>query len=241
MPEVKIRISPRCGQFDVILCLKNTEKYSISGFPRSIVGKGAQTASKFYPLSFLNNRLINRIEHTRESSSSTTVILPRLQWTPPNSARRSSFYSGLEISDGSRSIPRSTTSTTSPITPVPAVSRHGSTRQPQELAADDARDPREIQEAMRLQLERERIRVEEIAPLEQRIKRLEMELTSISTRLQSPSTASPPLSDGSASGYFDDTALIGFHDSLNPTRTSTVRQENRKPDEDSTAEGPQDS
>jgi hypothetical protein len=45
-----IHISPRCGQFDVMLCLKNTEKFSISGFPRSIAGKGAQTPSKLYLL-----------------------------------------------------------------------------------------------------------------------------------------------------------------------------------------------
>jgi hypothetical protein len=241
MPEVKIRISLRCGQFEVILCLKNTEKYSISGFPRSIVGKGAQTGSKFYPLSYLNNRLINGIGHTRESSSSTPVIRPRPQWTPPNSARHSSFYSGLEISNRSRSIPRSTPSTTSPITSAPPVSRQNSTRQPQELAVDDPRHPREIQEAMKLQLERERIRKEEVTPLEQRIRKLETELGSITTRLQSPSTISPPPSDGSVSGYFNDTPLISFDESLNPTRTSTVRQENRKPDEDSTADGPQNS
>ena len=46
MAEVKIQISPRCGKFDVMLCLKNTEKFSISGFPRSVAGKGAQTPSK---------------------------------------------------------------------------------------------------------------------------------------------------------------------------------------------------
>jgi hypothetical protein len=50
MPEVKIHISPRCGQFDVMLFLKNTEKFSISGFPRSIAGKEAQTSSKLYLL-----------------------------------------------------------------------------------------------------------------------------------------------------------------------------------------------
>jgi hypothetical protein len=212
MPEVKIHISPRCGQFGVMLCLKNTEKFSISGFPRSIVGKGVQTPSKLYLLHSLlfEYELINRIEHTRESSSSTTGILPRRPWTPPNPARHSSFYPGLEVSDGSRSIPRSTTS---PITPVPAVMRHSSTRQPQELAADDSRDPREIEQAMKLQLERERIREEEVTPLEQRLKRLETELTSINTRLQSPSTISPPPSDGGGSGCFDDAPLISFDDS----------------------------
>jgi hypothetical protein len=101
---------------------------------------------------------------------------------------------------------------------------------------------------MKFQLERERIREEEVerirkeevAPLEQRISRLET-LMSINTRLQSPTTISPPPSDGGGSAYFDDTPLISFDDSLNPTRTSTVRQENRKPVEDSAAEGPQDS
>jgi hypothetical protein len=135
-------------------------------------------------------------------------------------------------------------STTSPITPIPALSRNSSTRQPKELAADDARDPREIERAMRLQLDRERIREvireEEVKPLEQRIMRLET-LMSINTTLQSSSTISPPPSDGGGSASFDDTPLISFDDSSNPTRASTVRQENRTPQEDSTARDPQDS
>ena len=48
MPEVKIHVSQRCAQFNAMLHLDNKEEYSISGFPRSIVGKGAQTRSKLY-------------------------------------------------------------------------------------------------------------------------------------------------------------------------------------------------
>jgi hypothetical protein len=120
-----------------------------------------------------------------------------------------------------------------------AAERTGWMHGPGGVGAFDNRDSREIPKTMKLQLERERIRdpEEEVTPLENRIRRLETELTSISNRLQSPSTIRPPPSDGSASGYFDDTPLIRFEDSLNRTRMSTVRQENRKPADGSTAKG----
>lgn len=132
MPEVKIRISQRCAQFDVMLHLDNEEEYSISGFPRSIVGKGAQIG-----------------KHTRGSSSDTVGIRRRPQWTPPDSARYSSFDSAIQLRDGSHSthLP-SSASITSVTTDTPA-SRLSSARPPQELDAHDARDPRAIQEAMR--------------------------------------------------------------------------------------------
>jgi hypothetical protein len=183
--------------------------------------------------------LTNRIEQTRASSSSTTGILPRRPWTPPNPAIHSYFYDGLEVSDRSHSIPRATAS---PITPVPDVSRHISAKPPQELVAADARGPREIEQAMKFQLDqeriRERIREEEVKPLEQRLRVLE---TLINTTLHGHSNISPPPSDGGGSAYFDDTPLISFDESSNPTRAGTVRQENRKLEDDSTVGGPQDS
>lgn len=184
--------------------------------------------------------LTNRIEHTRASSRSRTGILPRRPWTPPNPALHSYFNDGLEVSDRSHSIPRATTS---PITPVPDVSRHISTEPPQELDAADARGRREIEQAMKFELDqeriRERIREEEVKPLEQRLRVLET-LMSINTTLQSHSSISPPPSDG-ASAYFDDTPLISFGESSNPTRAGTIRQENRKLEDDSTVGEPQDS
>jgi hypothetical protein len=85
---------------------------------------------------------------------------------------------------------------------------------------------------------RERIREEEVKPLEQRLRVLE---TLINTTLQSHSSISPPPSDKGSSAYFDDTPLISFDESSNPTRAGTVRQENRKLEDDSTVGGPQDS
>jgi hypothetical protein len=87
---------------------------------------------------------------------------------------------------------------------------------------------------------RERIREEEVKPLEQRLRVLET-LMSINTTIQSHSSVSPLPSDGGGSAYFDDTPLISFDESSNPTRAGTVRQENRNLEDDSTVGGPQDS
>jgi hypothetical protein len=193
-------------------------------------------------LSYLDQALTCQIEHTRGSSSNTVDIRRRPQWTPPDSARYSSFDSAIQLRDGSHSthLP-SSASITSVTTDTPA-SRLSSARPPQELDAHDARDPRAIQEAMRLQHERDRIRMEEVAPLEERLRKLEtsqLELTSILAGLQNPSSGRSPQLDGKASQYLDDTPLINFNDdSLNPSRTSTVHQENRNPGESSTARDP---
>jgi hypothetical protein len=88
---------------------------------------------------------------------------------------------------------------------------------------------------MRAQIKPHLIQVEEVEILKQKLKKEEtrnLELTSILARLQSPSPISPPASDGSASGNFDD--------ALNPTRISTVRQEDRQPDQNSKGKGRQD-
>ena len=87
---------------------------------------------------------------------------------------------------------------------------------------------------------RERIREEEVKPLEQRLRVLET-LMSITTTHQSHSSISPPPSDGGGSASFDDTPLISFDESSNPTRAGTIRQENRKLEDDSTVGEPQDS
>jgi hypothetical protein len=187
----------------------------------------------------MDHVLTNQIEHTRGSSSDTIGIRRRPQWTPPDSARYSYFDSPIQLSDGSPSIHLpSSASITSVTTDAPA-SRHSSAQPPQELDAHDSRDPRAIQEAMRLQHERNRIRMEEVAPLEERLRKLEasqLELTSILAGLQSPSSGRSPQLDERASQYLDNTPLINFsNDSLNLSRTSTVHQEDRNPGESSTA------
>ena len=195
-------------------------------------------------LSSLDHVLTNQIEHTRGSSSNTIGIHQRPQWTPPDSARYSSFDSAIQLSDGSHSIHLPSSSSITSVTADAPASRRSSVRPPQELDAHDTRDSRAIQEAMRLQHERDRIRMEEVAPLEERLRKLEasqLELTSILAGIQNPSSSRSPQLDGRASQYLDDTPLINFNnDSLNPSRTSTVHQENRNPGESSTARDPWD-
>jgi hypothetical protein len=52
MPEVIINVSERYAEFNITLRLKNKEEYSISGFPRFLVGKEVQTRSKLSLLYF---------------------------------------------------------------------------------------------------------------------------------------------------------------------------------------------
>jgi hypothetical protein len=78
------------------------------------------------------------------------------------------------------------------INDVPAL-RRSQARQPLELVAHDARDPQAIQRAMMIQLERDRIRSEEVAPLEERLKKLEANQLELTTRLAGlPGSSSEP-------------------------------------------------
>ncbi|KAN0107869.1 hypothetical protein V8E51_007611 [Hyaloscypha variabilis] len=179
MPEVLINISERCAEFNIDLRLKNGEEYPISGFPRFLAGE----------------RVVQIEKHTRHSSGSAPSIRRRTPWTPPNSARYSSFDSGLQVSDGSRSIPGSSTSATNPTTNEVQASRRRSAQPPQELDTNDTRDPQIIQEAMRIQRERYRIRSQEVAPLEEKVKALEAkeaELNNLVAQLRNTSSELPP-------------------------------------------------
>ena len=84
--------------------------------------------------------------------------------------------------------------------------------------------------------------MEEVAPLEERLRKLEasqLELKSILAGLQSPSSSRSQRLDGRASQHLDDTPLTNFNnDSLDPSRTSTVHQENPNPGESSTDRDP---
>jgi hypothetical protein len=230
MPEVSIRVSEQCGEFDVVLRLENTEEYSISGFPRLLAGKGVQTGSKFYLLcSFYVGRLsINHAGHTRDNESSVVSICRRSQWTPPTSARYSSFFdSSLELSDGSHSVPIVSPSAMNSATSDTPLSRRRSKGPPYELDAVDTREPRTIREEMKLQHERDRVRNEEVAPLEERVRKLEatqLELTALLAGLRSPSSEVPAQLAGTASQDLDDAPLINLNSS-SPSRTNTVRHE----------------
>ncbi|CZR51334.1 uncharacterized protein PAC_01209 [Phialocephala subalpina] len=209
MPELKIRLSQQAAEVDITLLFANRKEYSISGFPRTLAGKGAQTRS-----------------NARNSVGSATGIRRRPQWSPPSptSARNSSFDSGIQLS----SRPASLSST--PIAPPPRSPRRLVQQPPQELPgsspltlqelpANDTRDPRSIAKAMKLELERYKIRKEKVAPLEERLRRLEANqdvLTSLLEGLQSPSSSG----SGSVlnSRDFDDSPLIDF------SRTNTVRK-----------------
>jgi hypothetical protein len=102
MPEVKIRISQRCTQFNVVLHLDNKEEYS-ADFRDQSWGMGLkQGVSSIYSmLSYIDHVLAHQIEHTRGSSGNTIGIRRRPQWTPPDSARYSYFDSAIQLSDGS--------------------------------------------------------------------------------------------------------------------------------------------
>jgi hypothetical protein len=193
--------------------------------------------------SYLGRLLTGCIEHTRDSSSSGISISRRPQWTPPSSARYSSFFdSGLQLSDGSGSMPLRSSSTTNSATSDSPAPRRGSARLPQELYAHDDRDLQAIQEAMKLQTERDRVRKEEVEPLEKRVRKLEesqLELTALLAGLRSTSSDLPPQSAGMASQDLDDAPLINLK-SVKPSRTNTVRYENPKTEESSIAKDPFD-
>ncbi|KAE9366741.1 FabD/lysophospholipase-like protein [Stipitochalara longipes BDJ] len=179
MPEIMINISERFAEFNITLHLKNREEYSISGFPRFFAGE----------------RVVEIEKHTRNSSGSAPSIRRRSQWTPPNSARY--FDSGLQVSDKSNSIPSPPSSTTNSTPNNVQVSTRRAARQPLELDAHDTRDLQAIQEAMKIQRERDRIRSEEVAPLQKQVKNLEanqLELTTLLAQLQKPSSEIPPQS-----------------------------------------------
>lgn len=237
MPEVSVRVSERCGEFNVVLRLENAEEYSISGFPRVIAGKGVQTGSKFNLFCFIyvGHLLTYHAGHTRDNDSSAASIRRRSLWTPPTSARYSPFYdSGLELSDGSRSVPIASSSTTNSATSDTPLSRRRSRRPPYELDAVDNREPHTIREVMRIQQERDRVRKEEVAPLEERLRKLEaaqLELTALLTGLRSPSSEAPTQVVGTAAQYLDP-PLIDLH-SASPSRTNTVRHEQQSFEENS--------
>lgn len=94
----------------------------------------------------------------------------------------------------------------------------------------DTREPRTIREEMRLQLARDRVRKEEVAPLEERLRKLEAnqrELTALLAGLQSPSSEVPAQSAGTTSQDLDDGPLINL-DTSNPSRANTVRRHDEK-------------
>jgi hypothetical protein len=131
MPEVKIRISQRCTQFNVVLHLDNKEEYS-ADFRDQSWGMGLkQGVSSIYSiLSYIDHVLSHQIEHTRGSSGNTIGIRRRPQWTPPDSARYSYFDSAIQLSDGSHLIRLpSSASITSVTTDAPAP-RHSSAQPP---------------------------------------------------------------------------------------------------------------
>jgi hypothetical protein len=224
MPEIKVRVSQRTADFDARLLFANREEYSISGFPRSIIKKKIQTGK------FLGGELssgcamTNKAAHTRDSISSSTTIRHRPQWTPPGlrASCSPSFDSGIQLSSRPKSVssslkPTMATGSQSLLTAqeLPAPDSRP-TNSIQELPAEDTRDPRAIQQAMVVERERDRIRKEERALLEDRLKTLEAtqkELTSVLAGLQSPSSLS---GSGNGENRFDfeaDGPLINLSES----------------------------
>jgi len=111
------------------------------------------------------------------------TIRRRALWTPPDFSRYPSFDSGIELSEESRPAGLQSSATAFGAT-------NEQNQSPQELDAPETRQSPAIYEAMRLQRERDRIRIEEVEPLKTRLRQLEadqLELTNLLTRLAGPS------------------------------------------------------
>jgi hypothetical protein len=144
------------------------------------------------------------------------TIRRRALWTPPDFSRYPSFDSGIELSEGSH--PAGFQSSTSASGAINETNQF-----PQELDAPETRQGPAIYEAMRLQRERDRIRIEEVEPLKEKLKQLEadqLELTNLLTGLTGPSGATkegveeaPPTRDSCPSSA----------DSQSLNRSDTVR------------------
>jgi hypothetical protein len=95
----------------------------------------------------------------------------------------------------------------------------------------DTREPHKIREAMKVQREVDRVRNEEVAPLEKKVR----ELTTLLAGLRSPSSEVPAQSAGTTSQDLDDTPLINLN-STSPSRTNTFRHEKQITEETSNFE-----
>lgn len=238
MPEVSIRVSKRCGEFDVVIRLENMEEYSISGFPRLLAGKRAQTGSKSCLLCSLHlgGTLADHTGYTRDKESSVASIRRRSQWTPPTSPRYSSFFnSGLELDDGSHLAPAVSSLAKNLATNDTPLSKRRPKGPPYELEAVDPRKPSSILGEMMIQHERDRVRKEEVAPLErenEKLKATTRELTARIAGLQSLTSEVPAQLTGTASKYLIDGPLINLNSS-NPSRRNTVRHEKQSSEENS--------
>jgi hypothetical protein len=185
-------------------------------------------SSTFFITFYINCLLSNGVGQVRDNNSNVVSIRRRSQWTPPTFERYSSFIdSGLELSDGSASAPASSSSARNSATSDTLQSRRKSKAPPYELDAADTRDPRTIREVMMLQHERDRVRNEEVAPLEEIVRKLkatQLEQMALHPGLRSPSSEVSAQLLGMTSQDIDDTPLINLSSS-NPSRTNSVRHE----------------
>jgi hypothetical protein len=111
------------------------------------------------------------------------TVRRRALWTPPDFSRYPSFDSGIELSEGLH--PAGCQSSTSASGAINETDQFL-----QELDAPETRQGPAIYEAMRLQRERDRIRIEEVEPLKEKLRQLEadqLELTNLLTGLTGPS------------------------------------------------------
>ncbi|PMD66204.1 uncharacterized protein K444DRAFT_624710 [Hyaloscypha bicolor E] len=165
MPNIKLRISEPLPKVSAVLRSESGEEYSISGFPRVLLGKKEEARG-----------------HSRGSSEDVATIRGRALWTPPDFSRYPSFDSGIELSEGSH--PAGFQSPTSASGAINETNLF-----PQELDAPETRQGPALYEAIRLQRERDRIRIEEVEPLKEKLRQLEvdqLELTNLLTVLMGP-------------------------------------------------------
>jgi hypothetical protein len=190
MPKLRIRLSWRYAPINVILRAETGAEYSISGFPRPLLRN-----ESYRGMSFTSRRRrkslmgISTEAASPRNSGTPASIRRRPSWTAPDRQRfpsldALSLHGRFVSSSGSLQSSRlqSPSSACSAAEESPPL-----TGEPFELEAPSNHHNPRFQGAIQLQRERERIRSEEVAPLEERLRGLEarhQELENYFLRLQ---------------------------------------------------------
>jgi hypothetical protein len=167
-PGIKLRVSSKTPLINIEICFHDS--YSISGFPRTFQAAQNEARGKL----------------SRRESEDTPTISRRPQWNPPD-RKRYSFDSSSSIrSFGARSQSSFLAGSSSTTVSSPRELEATSKVRAHELNAPDSRHRERVQEAMRvqrLQNERDRIRNEEVYPLEDILRQLEDQQAEVANRL----------------------------------------------------------
>jgi hypothetical protein len=188
MPKLRIRLSWRYAPINVVLRAETGAEYSISGFPRPLLRNESYKSMSFTSRHGRKSLMGISTEAASPRNPGTPAsIRRRPSWTAPDRQRFPSldalslhgrFVSSSGSLQSSRlQSPSSACSAAEESPPLTAFELE---------APSNYHNPR-FQSAIRLQRERERIRSEEVAPLEERLRGLEarhQELENCFLRLQ---------------------------------------------------------